>query len=96
MQEKSIILSFPFLPCSTNKAYAGYPRRHKSDEYKSFEQWMTVYMRKFPKYEIEGNKWLSVKYVFYFPLFFKNGSIRKRDVSNFEKTLSDSLSHHIK
>lgn len=52
-------------------------------------------MKKYPKFEISGNKWLSVKYVFYFPLFFKNGNIRKKDCANLEKTLSDCLSHHI-
>lgn len=95
MTEKSIILSFPFLPCSMNEAYAGFPRRHKSNKYKEFEKKMEIHMRKYPKFEIDGDRWLSVKYVFYFPLFFKNGNIRKRDLCNLEKTLSDCLAHHI-
>lgn len=95
MNEKYIRLRFPFLPCSVNKSYAGYKIRHKSNDYKAFEQKMKIYMSCDTRYEIEGDKWLSVKYIFTFPLYFKNGNIRKRDVANFEKTLSDSLSHNI-
>jgi Holliday junction resolvase RusA-like endonuclease len=94
--EKWILINLPFLPLSVNEAYAWYPKRHKSDKYKAFEVEMIKHMAKIPKYEITGNKWLSVKYIFHFPLLYKNGNIRKRDVSNFEKVLSDSLHYHIK
>ena len=94
--EKAIILSLPFLPPSVNEAYAGYPRRHKTDKYKAFEKDMLLFFRKIPKYEIEWEKFLEVRYEFHFELYFKNGNIRKRDVWNFEKILSDTLAHHVK
>lgn len=93
--EKAIILTLPFLPPSVNEAYAGYPRRHKTDKYKKFERDIDIFFRKLPKYEIEGEKFMEVRYEFHFELFFKNGNIRKRDVGNFEKILSDTLAHHI-
>ena len=96
MNEKSITIILPFLPCSVNKSYAWYKVRYKSNDYKLFEKEMIKAMSKIPKYEITWNKWLSVTYHFSFPLYYKNWNIRKRDVANFEKTLSDSLSHHIK
>ena len=95
MLEKSIILRFPFLPCSINEAYAWYPKRHKSYKYKAFERDMIKWMACNKRYEIEGNKWLSVKYIFHFSLFFKNGNIRTRDVSNFEKVLSDFFGNKV-
>jgi len=52
-------------------------------------------MRKYPKYEITGDKWLSIKYIYHFPLLCKNWKKKVRDLGNFEKVLSDTISHHI-
>ena len=94
--EKAIILSLPFLPPSVNEAYAGYPRRHKTEKYKAFEKDMLLFFRKLPKYEIEWEKFLEVRYEFHFELFYKNWNIRDRDVDNFVKILSDTIAHNIK
>ena len=93
--EKAIILSLPFLPVSVNKAYAGYPKRHCSKEYKKFQREVALFFRKLPRYSIEGNKPLEVRYEFTMKVYCKNGNIKKQDLANLEKTLSDTLAHHI-
>ena len=47
------------------------------------------------KYKIIWEKFLKVTYILKIPLFTKNGKIRKIDVANYEKVLSDTLAHHI-
>jgi len=81
--EKAIILSLPFLPVSVNK------------EYKKFQREVALFFRKLPRYSIEGNKPLEVRYEFTMKVYCKNGNIKKQDLANLEKTLSDTLAHHI-
>lgn len=91
-----IKLHIPFMPISINKAYAGYPKRHKSNDYKEFEYKMEKYfLELWIKYEIEWNNWLSIKYDFYFPIYNKNWTIKKKDLENYLKVLNDTISYHI-
>ena len=46
-------------------------------------------------YSISWDSWLYVDYFFKFPLYFKNWKIRKKDLANYEKVLTDWLSHFI-
>ena len=82
-------------PPSLNEAYAGYPKRHKSDKYKEWEKLADISMKTQPKFEIEGNKWLSAMYILWIDLYFKNGEKRKIDVANFEKIATDYLTKKI-
>ena len=82
-------------PISTNKAYAWYPRRHKSKEYVEWEREAEKAMRTQTKYSIEGDEWLSMTYILYTPLYCKNGKKKKIDIANYEKTTTDFLCHHI-
>ena len=92
----AINLVLPFMPITVNKAYAGFIKRHKSNEYKDFEYKIEKYfLELWTKYEIIWNNWLSVKYDFHFPIYNKNWSIKKKDLWNYEKCLTDILSHHI-
>lgn len=91
-----IKITLPFLPISLNTAYSWYRVRHKSDKYKEFERKMLHFFNDYPEiYRIIWNKFLKVTYILKIPLFTKNHKIRKIDVANYEKVLSDTLSHHI-
>lgn len=76
------------IPPSVNCLYAGMQRRFKSGKYKD---WIETAC----KYNISGQvcpeKWIEVTYVFYIPLYYKNGNIKRIDVANYEKALSDFL-----
>jgi Holliday junction resolvase RusA-like endonuclease len=92
----SIKLLIPFMSVSVNGAYSGKVRRFKSDTYKTFETNMNTYFCElWENYEIIWDEWLSVQYVFNFPIYNKDWSIKKKDLWNYEKVLTDTLSHHI-
>lgn len=78
-------------PPSVNEAYAGYPKRHKSQKYKDWEKMADIALLTQRKYSISWDSWLSATYVLYTPLHFKNGNKRVIDVANYEKTTSDYL-----
>jgi len=96
MKEDKIKITLPFLPVSVNTAYSGYKVRHKSEKYKDFENKMkNFFLNYHKKYKIIWEKFLKVTYILKIPLFTKNHKIRKIDVANYEKVLSDTLAHYI-
>lgn len=90
----SIHLTLP-MPPSVNKAYAGFPKRHKSNDYKKWEVEARKALKTQTKYSIEGDKWLNAMYVLHTDLYYKNGKKKVIDVANYEKLTSDFLSHEI-
>jgi len=93
--EQKIEITLP-MPISVNKAYAWNGRiRYKSSDYKRFEQEVARVMVKLPKYTLTEDKWLHVAYYFYFPIYNKNWSHKKKDLGNYEKCLTDCLTHYI-
>ena len=93
----SIFMIIPFMSISVNKAFSWKVRRYKSDEYVEFENKMEAYFLELPeKPEIDWDNWLSVQYRFYFKIYNKNWSKKVKDNFNYEKTLTDCLSKHIK
>ena len=83
------------MPPSINKAYAGFPKRHKSNEYKKWEIEARNALKTQDRYSIEGDNWLSAIYILYTDLHYKNGKKKVIDVANYEKLTSDFLSHEI-
>ena len=83
------------MPPSINKAYAWFPKRHKSNEYKKWEIEARNALKTQEKYSIEGDNWLSAIYILYTDLHYKNGKKKVIDVANYEKLTSDFLSHEI-
>ena len=79
------------MPPSVNKAYAGFPKRHKSNEYKKWEKEAEKALKTQVKYEIEWDNWLSAMYILWIDLHYKNGEKRKIDVCNYEKIVTDFL-----
>ena len=89
-----IHLTLP-MPPSVNKAYAGFPKRHKSNDYKKWEILARNALKTQEKYSIEWDKWLNAMYILHTDLHYKNGNKKVIDVANFEKLTSDFLSHEI-
>ena len=89
-----IQLRMPF-PISVNQAYAGFKRRFKSKAYKDYEKTSKAYYEEnYDHFDpIDGE--LLVVYKFYSNWRNKNGTVKRKDVCNFEKTLSDELSNLI-
>jgi Holliday junction resolvase RusA-like endonuclease len=84
-------------PISINEAIAWKTRRHKSDKYESFETYVEIeFLKTWEKFEIKWDSWLQVDYKFYFSLYTKEWNKRIKDVFNYEKCLTDTLSKNIK
>lgn len=84
------------IPPSVNCLFAGKARRYKSDTYKD---WLYRAERMFiPQRHmyIEWDEWLYVDYVYYMPIYCKNGAKKKIDVFNYEKALSDMLENNLR
>ena len=79
-------------PPSVNEAYAGYPKRHKSDKYKDWIKLADNALKTQLNYSIQGDNWLNAMYILWTPLHFKNGNKRVIDIGNYEKIVSDYLS----
>lgn len=98
MQTNEIQIILP-VPPSVNAAYATNfktKRRFKSKAYQEFiNEADAALLASGKKWKITGDSWLEVVYVFYFPIYNKNGSKKKKDLSNFEKCISDYLSSRI-
>lgn len=90
-----IKLTLP-IPISVNQAYAWKARRFKSKVYKEWEAEATAeYYRNWEEYSIEWDEWLEVNYKYFMPLHYKNWKKKVQDVFNYEKCLSDWISHNI-
>ena len=94
MVEETIKLKLT-IPPSLNKLFAWYRVRHKSDDYKDWIRKAVYELSEQKQYSITGDNWLIVNYIYYTPLYFKNGKIKKIDVFNYEKALSDLLEKSI-
>lgn len=93
-----INLKIPFMSVSVNHCYQWKERRYKSEEYKTFEDKINFFFlekNKKERHEIIWDEWLWVEYKFYFNIRNKNWTIKKKDLMNYEKTLTDALSNHI-
>ena len=94
MKENSINLEFS-LPPSVNECYAGYPKRHKSNKYKTWLALAWLEIQKQTQYTITWNKWLKIKLNVFLPLYYKNGNKKKQDLDNFIKPTLDFLWHNL-
>ena len=80
------------LPPSVNKAYAGFLKRHKSNDYKKWEIQAREALKTQNKYTIAEDNWLSAMYVLHIDLHYKNWKKKVIDCWNYEKIVSDFLS----
>ena len=94
MKEEYIILELPLCP-SINEAYAGYPKRHKTYVYKTWEQLASIELQKQTKYKIIGDNWLNIDINVFLPLYYKNWKKKKQDIDNFIKITLDFLTKNI-
>jgi len=92
---KEVTIILP-LPPSVNGLYAGMARRFKSKKYKEWlEQAVDSCGTTLSKYEVNPDVWFKTEYTYYMPLWYKNGNVKKRDVGNYEKAVSDFLGDNI-
>lgn len=93
---KEIKIKLPFLPISVNTAYAGYKIRHKSDAYIIFLRQLDDFFLTYDWERILDFDWfLEVEYKLFCNIYTKEWKIKKMDVANYEKVLSDWLANYI-
>ena len=82
------------LPVSTNKA-VGHSRRggYKTQEYKDWEQLVMLTQK---EKTIKCSEWYGVEMVYHFPIYYKNGNIRRVDGPNFDKYNIDIVLRRLK
>lgn len=90
MKQDFIKMILP-MPVSVNHAYRWFFKRKKSWWYISWLNNAFSYIENQELYKIIWNNWLEIEYNFYFPIYNKNWTIKKKDVFNYEKLLSDFL-----
>lgn len=86
------------LPCppSVNAAYGNCSHgRYKTPKYKEWENIALLKLIAQERKRITGDEWLEVEYKFYFPIYNKDGSKKKKDLENYFKCLSDFLGKNI-
>ena len=91
----------PFMSVSVNNAFrwwGEWKRRYKTKDYSDFEWRVFSFFRDNHKsiWNIEWDNWLKVSYKYYFNIYNKDWSKKIKDTWNYEKTLTDRLSGHIK
>ena len=77
------------LPPTSNHALlqARGGRRYPSEEYK---KWKETVKKLKPK-KIKDSEWYEVERIYYFPLYYKNGNIRRKDHTNLNKYADDEF-----
>ena len=86
------VVSFviPGLPPSSNHALGTAPSGHRfaNAELKAWRQLVGIV----PRQEIDDlGDWYTMQVHFYFPLYYKNGNIRRKDLSNMIKYTEDEI-----
>jgi Holliday junction resolvase RusA-like endonuclease len=74
-------------PPSVNHALLG-GGRYPSKEYKA---WKRAVEEQTTEVRIVGSQFYETEVCVYFPLFYKNGNLRKKDIGNYIKYIDDEL-----
>ena len=88
-QSKHLYYEIKSLPVTVNHAL-GRTRTGRSYKTKAYKQWVKDFKTAYPKErKIKDSQWYGIEIQLYFPLFYKNGNVRKKDVSNYIKYAED-------
>lgn len=90
-----ITITIPGLPPSENHALLR-ARNGRMFPSKEYRKWKVQVSKILVKQKIDKSTWYHADRVYYFPIFYKNGNVRKRDVSNLNKYADDELCKKIK
>ena len=89
MKHEEVHFTVRGLPPTSNHALlqARGGRRYPSEEYKKWKE----LVKALPNKKIDESEWYECGRVYYFPLYYKNGKIRKKDHTNLNKYADDEL-----
>ena len=90
-----MILEFT-IPPSLNKLFAGYPKRHKSNEYEQWLKLASIELASQTDYKIKWDEWLEINLTYFMPLYNKDWTKKTKDLDNYFKALLDFLWDNIK
>jgi Holliday junction resolvase RusA-like endonuclease len=80
------------LPVTENNAVRMTRRGgYKTQDYKDWEEYVLLTVK---EKEIDVSEWYKAQVVCHFPLYYKNGNIRKKDAHNRIKYAVDTLLHN--
>ena len=78
-------------PPSLNKLFAGYPKRHKSNEYEKWLRLASIELSKQTRYKIKWDEWLEINLTYFMPIYNKDWTKKTKDLDNYFKALMDFL-----
>ena len=85
--KETAIFKIDMLPVSENDAVRMTPKGgYKTKKYREWEEFVGYTVK---EKSIAKSEWYGVEIVYYFPLYYKNGSIRKKDFKNMDKYAID-------
>ena len=88
MGKGSVFFEIDALPVSVNKAV----RHSRKGSYKSqeFKDWVELVFLTQKEQTILNSEWYGVEVLLYFPLYYKNGNIRRKDADDMLKYAIDT------
>jgi Holliday junction resolvase RusA-like endonuclease len=82
-----VVFVIDMLPVSENDAVRMTPRGgYKTRKYKEWEEFVGYTVK---EKTIACSQWYGIEIVYYFPLYYKNGKVRRKDFKNMDKYAID-------
>lgn len=82
------------LPVSENDAVRmSYRGGYKTKKYKEWEDWVSLLVK---EQTIAKSEFYGVEIIYHFPLYYKNGNIKKKDFKNMDKYAIDTVLRKLK
>lgn len=99
MANKKTVLhiEIPGIPPSLNDSHKVAVRNGRVWKYphKSLKEWLDLVGFTLEPMKIVETEWYGAEYIFYFPIYCKNGNIRRKDVSNLIKYVEDPIMERV-
>lgn len=82
------------LPVSENNAVRMTPRGgYKTAQYREWEEYVALTVK---EQVIANSEFYGVEILYYFPIYYKNGNIRRKDYKNMDKYAIDTVLRKVK
>jgi Holliday junction resolvase RusA-like endonuclease len=92
MAKECVTFKLDLLPVSENKAIRMNKRGgYKTQDYKEWEEYVLLTLK---EQEICNSQWYETEIIFTYPIYYKNGNVRRKDAHNMIKYAIDTILHN--
>jgi len=90
--KECVTFKIDMLPVSENRAIRTSSRGgYKTKEYKEWEEFILLTVK---EQTICASEWYETEILYFYPIYFKNGNVRKKDAHNLIKYAIDTVLHN--